>query len=713
MLLSLTESYVHCLGATVRFQNLALGKVEKAHNPHKYCQKKDTISHFNKNDTCPTKSEKININLLEKYRQMSQADSGFIRKFVLNELDTELLDKFYKIFEDKATFVPQEDELENNREQKVIDANRRIHKLLDESDKILPIKDIMDDPIIFAAFSVAVSSYNVLIQALNNIGVLCHEVGCFGLTELGHGSNVKGIETTATYDNQTREYVINTPHTSSMKFWIGNGSKTATISVIFAQLYINDRCYGPHAFITPLRDPQSFEPLSTVTIGDCGRKLSIDTIDNGFFIFKNHRIPKSNLLNRFSDVNEKGEFISNIKNDDKRFALQLGALSGGRISLIGGSQVGLQQALKIALRYAVLRQQFGPPKSEKEVSLIEYPSHQFRLFSYAAQSIAIMITSQKYLRMQSENQKELFNDKNPKISEIHAASSILKALSTWTCYQGIQECRRACGGLGFSFHAKFGILLNNNDVNQTWEGDNNVLLQQAGKYVLDQRIKVLKGQEIQDDTLQFLSDKYVLQTMRLSKSEIANPQSILRLFQVRISIALNKVIRKLNELTQKTDQYQAWNISQVFEVRELAINYGDYLIVKEFKEKLDKLQFNQDQNSTTQQDTKECLTYLFYLDAYTRLLNGKQYLIISDDINMDGYQFLQDQIHNCLIKLKPHMIRVTDMFPPNDNLFNNILAPQDGDLYKSVHEKIVSDPQVYDKIGIWQEIKQYRESKQN
>ena len=71
---------------------------------------------------------------------------------------------------------------------------------------------------------------------------------------------------------------------TSMKFWIGGGSKTATITVIFAQLIVNDKNYGPHAFIVPLRDPQTFEPYPNVIVGDCGKKLALDTIDNGFFI---------------------------------------------------------------------------------------------------------------------------------------------------------------------------------------------------------------------------------------------------------------------------------------------------------------------------------------------------------------------------------------------------------------------------------------------
>lgn len=60
------------------------------------------------------------------------------------------------------------------------------------------------------------------------------ETGCFGLTEVAHGSNVRGILTTATYDHSAKEFVINSPDKRAMKFWIGGAGKTATMGVIFA-----------------------------------------------------------------------------------------------------------------------------------------------------------------------------------------------------------------------------------------------------------------------------------------------------------------------------------------------------------------------------------------------------------------------------------------------------------------------------------------------
>jgi acyl-CoA oxidase len=202
----------------------------------------------------------------------------------------------------------------------------------------------------------------------------CTDIGCFGLTELGHGSNARSILTTAHYDKRTKEFVIHTPREEAMKFWIGGAGKTSNISVIFAQLYIGDNSYGPHAFIVPLRDRDTHLPLPGVILGDCGKKIGCDSVDNGFIIFNKFRIPRENLLNRFAEVSEEGEFMTMIENPDHRFGLQLGALGTGRILVIYSSTTAMEACIKIALRFAAMRQQFGKP-GEHELSLIEYPLH--------------------------------------------------------------------------------------------------------------------------------------------------------------------------------------------------------------------------------------------------------------------------------------------------------------------------------------------------
>jgi len=58
-----------------------------------------------------------------------------------------------------------------------------------------------------------------------------------------------------------------------MKFWIGGAGKTSNMSVTLAQLYVNGKCEGIHAFIVPLRDRKKHKPFNGITIGDIGRKL--------------------------------------------------------------------------------------------------------------------------------------------------------------------------------------------------------------------------------------------------------------------------------------------------------------------------------------------------------------------------------------------------------------------------------------------------------
>lgn len=140
-----------------------------------------------------------------------------------------------------------------------------------------------------------------------------------------------------------------------MKVWIGATANLANMTAVFAQLYIGEKDYGVHAFLVEIRDKRTHLLKDGVLIGDMGPKNGHNGIDNGFLVFKNVLVPLDNLLDKFSSVTPEGKFVAQIEDPDKRFAVQLGSLSGGRVTLSMFGAINSLNALTIAVRYSVIR----------------------------------------------------------------------------------------------------------------------------------------------------------------------------------------------------------------------------------------------------------------------------------------------------------------------------------------------------------------------
>jgi acyl-CoA oxidase len=117
---------------------------------------------------------------------------------------------------------------------------------------------------------------------LSEIGTL-QLPGCFAMTETNHGSNVKGIETTATYHHGERKFVIHTPHEKACKEYIGNAAVHGQMATVFAKLIIEGTDYGVSAFVVPLRSKEG-DLLEGVRIEDCGPKMGLNGVDKSGLI---------------------------------------------------------------------------------------------------------------------------------------------------------------------------------------------------------------------------------------------------------------------------------------------------------------------------------------------------------------------------------------------------------------------------------------------
>jgi acyl-CoA oxidase len=309
-------------------------------------------------------------------------------------------------------------------------------------------------------------------------------LGCFAMTEWGHGSNVQALGTTATYDPETDEFVLITPDEPSRKDYIGNAAQHAHAAVVFAQLVVDGVGHGVHAFVVPIRADGALLP--GVRAEDDGLKMGLNGVDNGRLWFDAVRVPRDNLLNRFADVTDDGRYESPIENPDRRFFTMLGTLVQGRVCVGGAGINAAKVALTLAVHYAVRRRQFNATSSDEEQLLLDYGLHQRRLFPLLAESYALHF-AQEVLALQlhdvfSVEPGEVEDDQARRELESRAAGT--KALGTWHATRTIQECREACGGAGYLAVNRFAALKADTDVFTTFEGDNHVLLQLVAKGLL-------------------------------------------------------------------------------------------------------------------------------------------------------------------------------------------------------------------------------------
>lgn len=305
--------------------------------------------------------------------------------------------------------------------------------------------------------------------------------GCFAMTELGHGSNVRDILTEARYDVGTESFVVDTPLEAARKEWIGNAACDGRMATVFAQLIVGDERHGVHAFLVPIRDARG-EPMPGVTIGDCGEKAGLNGVDNGRLWFHAVRVPRENLLNRYADVAADGSYTSPIASPSRRFFTMLGTLVGGRVSISAAALSAVKSGLAVAVRYAAVRRQFGPAGGA-EVPILDYRSHQRRLLPAVATTYACDAAVKELTRRYAAGASDSGRDERD-ARELETFAAGLKAYVTRHAVDTLQACRECCGGQGYLLENRVAQLRADADVFTTFEGDNTVLLQLVAKSLL-------------------------------------------------------------------------------------------------------------------------------------------------------------------------------------------------------------------------------------
>ena len=313
--------------------------------------------------------------------------------------------------------------------------------------------------------------------------------GCFAMSETGHGSDVQGLLTTATFDPDTDEIIVHSPSPLARKDYIGNAAVDGHLAAVFAQLVVGDQQHGVHCVLVPIRDDDG-RTHQGVTITDCGPKLGLQGVDNGRLMFEHVRVPRTNLLGRYGDIGDDGVYLSPIENPSRRFFTMLGTLVRGRISVAGGAGAAARSALTVATRYAAARRQFAKPGDADggegtEVALIDYRTHQRRLLPRIATAYALQFAQNDLVTAMDDVLTGRVTGELEQ-RELEARAAGIKALTTRHATDTIQECREACGGAGYLWVNRLPAMKVDTDIFTTFEGDNTVLLQLVAKSLLAQ-----------------------------------------------------------------------------------------------------------------------------------------------------------------------------------------------------------------------------------
>ncbi|KAJ4836471.1 Acyl-coenzyme A oxidase 3, peroxisomal [Turnera subulata] len=477
---------------------------------------------------------------------------------------------------------------------------------------------------------------------------------CIAMSELGHGSNLQAIETVATYDSSTEEFVVNTPCESAQKHMIGLAANYATHALVFAQLHTNGRNQGLHAFVVQIRDANG-RTCPKVRIEDCGPKNGLNAIDNGQIWFDNVRIPRENLLNGVADVLPDGQYVTKIKDPRERHGQQLAPLTIGRVIVSTSSIYKTKVSLAIAIRYALSRRAFSVTPNGPEVLLLDYPSHQRRLLPLLAKTYAMSFAG-NWLKL-------TFTKREPQSYKAVVVFSVaFKAIFTWHSMRTLQECREACGAQGMKAVNRLGLMVAESDAQLTYEGDNNLLLQQVSRIVLTEFLAAKKHKRpLKEFGLEHMNEPSPVIPSQLSSS-------ILRSSQFQIAALRLRERDLLHRFSSEVSKHQFWG-----ETKDQAINLAYHLykeLSKAFTERMILQLTIEAEESISAGPIKDVLALVRSLYALICIEEDDTFLRYGH-LSAENAATVREEVTKLCSELRPHALALVSSFGIPDSF----LAP--------------------------------------
>ncbi|KAL1955411.1 hypothetical protein VTO42DRAFT_8567 [Malbranchea cinnamomea] len=507
--------------------------------------------------------------------------------------------------------------------------------------------------------------------------------GCYCQTELAHGTFVRGVETTATLDLETDEFVVNSPTLTSAKFWPGAMASSCTHGILMARLIIRGVDYGAHAFIVQLRNVEDFSPVKGIEFGDLGMKMGYNGTTNGYAIFTSVRIPRNNMLMGNARVLKDGTYIKPA-HDKVAYLTMLYA----RAVIAEGSCFKLAQAATIATRYSVVREQgFGwngeAPKDGGETAIISYRSQNFRLFTLISRAYAIRFTATKLRDAVAEIRSGQAKGDFSSLGYFHVLFAGLKAWNTQIAADGAEEARKSCGGHGFLLTSGLPNIVAEATAPATFEGENYVMYLQVGRALLKWLGLIKAGRPIDKhmfhlrEMVERLGHHPDSQRCSAAGSEFLDARIQHEIFEHRFYRLLIECARDLEESESRSGSASSAFNSHMMEIIAAARAYIELLVLEEYIGHVSRI---------ADAAVRVVLTRLRSLFALTTILHPQSYDAIS--FVEDGYlsptqmRDIRHVVNGLLDELLPDAIALTDAWDFTDASLCSAIGQYDGNAYE-------------------------------
>ncbi|KAF2722413.1 acyl-CoA oxidase [Polychaeton citri CBS 116435] len=651
--------------------------------------------------------------LLKQERAQSNIPVQRLSEFLFTKAALDLKQNTLKILQNERVFDKQQNYYASrvDRFEAALARDKRLHQLEEkygwtrEEKKVA--KDLIGEP---GPYGLHESMFLVTLEGQGtpeqHEKYLKHAkaykyIGCYAQTELGHGSNVRGLETTATWDNKEKNFEIHSPHLTSSKWWIGSLGRTANFAVVMAQLMIDGKSYGPHPFVVQIRDLKTHELLPNIYAGDIGPKFGYNTMDNGYLLFNHVKVPHISMLARFSHVDpNSGKYVPPAK-----AALVYGTLTWVRSTIVLQAGSALARGVTIATRYCAVRRQFqdrdAPPGTPGENPVLNYTAVQFRLLPLLAACFAMHFTGQGMMRLYEANQKNMAakgsnkdvgkvgsteqsgagpeetNRSSDLLADLHAGSCGLKSLVSGIAADGLEECRRTCGGHGYSSFSGIGTWYADYLPTVTWEGEQRLLTQQVANYLLKSARQVLAGQTPVNDTMDIL--KYYLdrQDQGAAFDILGRDEDIVAAFAWRSAHLTFEAYK------HREEQKNSWN-SLLVDFVKLSRAHSQYMVVKSFYEAVT----SPETAAQLDPETIGLLHKLFQLHAlHTLEAEGSEFFASAATTVRQIQLARTTGVMKLMEQIRPHAVRLVDAWAFPDFQLDSSIGRYDGNVYEDMFHR--------------------------